>query len=704
VVTADRITCTFDVAGLVWVVTEEHAAQPSNHYCKINYASTVAIGVAQTIRSIGLASRAFAVDTDTFATFVHDTTYFNTYLTLRLSDLMPVGRHVPGAAAALPTRSHVSSVHVADSVAQMCLPYRERLLSENADKFTETGLRLFQLDFDSEDSHQYAELGRGLYLAGACPMHYDGRIWSEQSFHVGPELISAVKAGGGGLTEDSTYVYRAWYEWTDSQGEVHQGPTSIGTDVELAPGQTRVTLTLPMLRVTKKQNVRICVARSRANDETSLFRVTSADPNTAGATNGYIANDPTVDTVAFVDDMTDLVLETEEPLYTNGGIPSNDPAPLGSVVFGAKSRLFTTDASDGNVVRYSQELEEGYGAEFVPELRLRCDPFGGDITALACMDGLIFAFKGSAIFVAGGDGPLANGDASQQGFSSFELVTSDVGCTDPNSIALTPVGLVFKSSKGIYLLDRSRNVTPIGAPAKLYNAQAVRRATVMPGRTAVLFLTDGGKSLYYDYRFGQWSTFTNHEGLDACVVAGTYHYLRADNRVFVETIDAYSDAGRRISLAIETSWLHLDEILQGWQKFWHMWLLGTWKSAHQLVIRYRTEYGVQWSEPAYVDATGLPVGTQGWITGGNARPIGEEPIAGSVYGEGAYGDGPYGGTEPGTYQWRAHLGLVGQAIQFRFEDFEANGYAGASYELSELVLTGGIKSIAKKPFSAARST
>lgn len=714
--TLKRVGCAYtaDASRKLWTVAEEDAAQPSNHFCISAYAmSTPASGVVTTIRSVGLASRAFQAGDagDVFAAFVHDTTYFNTYLTFRLGDYTPVGRHVPGLAAALPTRTHVSSVHVVDDVAAMCLPYRERLFSENADKFRETGLRLVSLDFDSEDSHQTAELGRGLYLAAACPLHYDGRVWTEQGFSVGPELITAAKAGGGALTPGVTYSYRAWYEWTDTQGEVHRGPTSIGTEVVMigtevvmGGGDMQVTLTIPTLRVTSKQNVRICVARCRANDETEFFRVTSADPNTAGAVNGYVPNDPTIDTVTLIDRMSDAVLATQESVYTDGGILSNDPAPLGSIVFAAKSRLFFTDSGDSNVVRYSQELDEGYGVECPPELRLPCNPKGGPITAIAEMDGLVFAFKRSAIFVAGGDGPLPNGDASQSGFTRFEELTSDVGCSDPSSIALTPIGLVFKSEKGIYLLDRSRSVIDIGGPVRAFDAQAVRRATVMPGRTAVLFLTNSGKSLYYDYKRGQWSTFTNHEGLDAAVVNGRYHYLRADNRVFRETIGVHTDAGRRIPLVFETAWLHLDEILQGWQRFYHVMLLGSWKSAHQLEIRFRSEYGKHWSEPAYMDATGLAAGATGWITGDRARPIGEEPIGGSVYGEGAYGDGPYGGTHTGLYQWRAHLGLVGQAIQFRFEDFEADGHAGAGYELSELVLIGGIKGPAKRPFTGARST
>lgn len=691
-----------------WTAWEEAAAAPSNRFCAlITMTSAGVITASPTIRSVGLASRAWAINSDGFAVFVHDTTFFNTYVTLRFNDAGAVGRHVPASAAGAPLRKHQPSAHVTGSDVAIALPVRTRLISEAGDQFTETGLRLVEMDFASSSSHQYAQLGRGLYMAGACAQHYDGRVWSEQGFHFGPELVDASDtSSGGNLTPNTTYEYRFWYEWTDAQGEVHRGPTSIGTIVTLAGTQTLVTIVLPTLRVTGKSNVRIGVARSLAaktGKTAQLFRVSSLDPNTEGDQNGYVRSVTTVDTVTFVDAMDDATLQLQEELYTDGGILSNDPAPLGSVMAGGKSRLFTTDPSDPNIVRYSQPLDDGYGVEFPPDLTVRVDPFGGAVTALAIQDDRVVVFKASAIFMFQGDGPLPNGDTATSGFTTPALVTSDVGCTDPSSIVLTPSGHMFKSAKGIYLLDRGGNVQYVGAPVELYNAQSVRRASVMPDRTQVVFLCDTGLTLLYDYLFGQWSTFTNHTGNDAVVVAGQYHYLRTDGRVFRETLEQFSDAGQRIKLRFETAWIHMQEQLQGFQRFWRMHLLGTWISAHQLGIQYQTDYTPGWSNPVWLDATGLS-SSAGWITGAGAAPVGVEPISGTDYGDGQYGDGLYGGSVPGLYQWRHHLNEKGQSIQFRFEDFEADGFAGASFELTELLLTGGVKGNAPRPFTAARST
>ena len=693
------------VSDAVWVAFEETAAQPSQRYTVTN---TVAIdasaGTERTIRSVGLASRAFQAGnaSDVFAVFVHDTTYFNVYLTLRLSDFVVVARQLAASAAGAPARTHLSSVHVEDDVAHVVLPYLTRLASANSDKFTEKALRHLTLDFDNDDAHQTAQIGMGLYMAGGCPQHYDGR-WNEQGFHVGPEYMPApVKASGGAMTASSSYLYVLWYEWTDAFGEVHRGPTSIGTTVVTGGTDTQVTMEVPTLRVTAKSNVRICVARSLPGDTSRLWRVSSLDPTATGP-NGYIANDKTVDSVTFVDRMSDTTLRLQERIYTTGGILSNDPASLGSLVVVAKNRLFFSDSSNGSVVRYSQRIATGYGLEVAPELAHDINPDGGDITALAEMDGNVIVFKQSAIFAFGGDGPTETGSNAIGGFSDARKQPGNVGCTDPSSIVEIPAGLMFKSAQGIWLLRRDFTVEYVGAPAEAYNSQTVRRATAMPDRTQVVFLTDSGRTLLYDHLFGQWATFTNHEGLDSVVVNGSYYYLRNDGVVWKETLGEYSDNGARITLRLETAWLHMQEHLQGFARFWKLLLLGTHISPHQLGIQYRLSYNEEWSDPSWLDATDDTDST-GWLTGEGCNEIGVDPIGGTVYGEGAYGDGPYGGTGPDIYQWRFGIHEKGQSIQFRFEDFEKYGLAGASFELTEMMIVGGVIGNDYRPFDGSRST
>jgi hypothetical protein len=710
-ISVQRITIAFTSASTVWVAAEETAAQPSNHFVVTVTAPNPAVGSIGprfTIRSVGLVSRAFAINSDAFAVFVHDTSFFNSYFTFRLSDFAPVGRHATARASGLPPRKHLSSANVIDNVVSIGLPFRERVLSATGTEFREAGIRIFTMDFDSTDTHQIAQFGAGLYMGGACPLHYDGRLWTELGFHVGPELIVATPAGGGSLTSTTTYEYRSWYEYTDTQGEVHLGPTSAGTIVTMGGADTQVTLTLPTLRITQKSHVRIGVARSfaaKTGKTAQLLRVTSGDPSTAGAVNGIVFSNPAVDTVSFVDRMSDVTLANQEEIYTDGGILSNDPSPFGHVIVRHRDRLLYNDPSNPYVLRYTQSIDDGFGVEAPPDLSFTVDPFGGAITAAASQDDRAIIWQERAIRLFAGDGPLANGDTASSGFTTPQLVTSDVGCSNPASIVLTPRGYMFQASgsKGIYNIGTDGSTLYIGAPVESFNTQTITRAVLLPNRTAVLFLTDAGQSLIFDYQRMAWSTATNHEGLDAIVVDDQLYYLRTDgSTVYRETVGEYSDAGSFIPVIIATAHIKMQEYLQGFCKFNDAHLIGQWLSPHQLGVQYGMDYTPQLGDPIWLDATG-DTSSDGWITGLRAQKIGTQPILGTAYGDGDYGEGPYGGVPDDVYQWRMQLLEKGEAIQFIFTDFQKSGSFGPGFELSEILITGGVKGPAPKPFTKGRS-
>jgi hypothetical protein len=694
---AVRLAVTFSNQGAgrfgpVIVFHEISAATDRDH--RVESFGTEPIGpnttTLATMRGCGLASRAFADDSGPHVWVVHDVPFFAVYLCMRLpgeTSSLCVARALPGPAYGLPPREHLPSVEVDPSDARTfrwCASWQQQLESGGTSAvFAEVGIRRVTLDFDSATAWQTAQLGRSLYIGGACPYRYDGDTVAEAGFHYAADEVTSAQGTTGALTALGTYVYRVVYEEIDAQGEVHQSATSVATSVTLTGANDSVTLTIPTYRITSRRRVRIGVFRTEANDASGgLYRVSSLDPSAVGA-NGYVANTTAADTVSFTDEMSDTTMLEQEPLYTNGGIPSNDPTAHGTVLAGGKNRLFYTDPSDPLLVRFTHELADGYAAEFSLELSVKCDPYGGAITALAVMDDKVVVFKKSAIFAIAGQGPLRDPLADPSaGFSAPQLITSDVGCTAPASIAVTPVGIVFQSAKGIYLLGRDMAVSYVGAPVERFNTQTVTRATLIEDRTQIVFLCSDGETLLYDYLFGQWSSFTNHTGLSAAVIAGTYHYLRTDGRVFRETPGVYRDDNSQIRMVLETAWIKLQGYLQGMARFDHVHIIGERMSAHTIRFRYQTNYLAGWSAPNDVD----------WTT-----------ASGSDYGDGNYGDGDYGGDAPELYQWRVHLSEVGQSIRFRFEDIEDVGDAGPSFELNELLIEAGVKRIANRPYAADRS-
>lgn len=692
--------------------------------------ATASIGVATQLRGHCLVSRAFHDGGDgsitgfadgggvgdVYAMVAHSVRFFPYVAALRLSGdsgiaspaniivsrLMPgecAGTHMRATGAGtrawtqhLPTvtQQDLEGTDIYSRSHAVCVPYRIQLSSTNGDQFSEQGIKLATLNM--LPSYQTAELGRGLYLSSSAPMHYDGDEWREADFHAAPdlgfdatgapvEMSSTITIGAAGAIPNGSYLYAYWYEAVDAQGELHRGAVSVKMLVTMTGGPKKFVHAIPTCRLTRFSNVRLCVARSEAGAEGTdssipLYRCTDTDVTITTGDNCYVNNSTSVDTVAFTDNLTDAELKTREPLYTNGGIASNSPAPWsGSVLAVAKNRLFWTDTTDPNLLRFSQQIADDTALEAPVELSIPVDPFGGPIAAIGVMDDGVYPFKETAIFVVGGPGPLADPNVSPEvnTFTAPERVTSDVGCVSPASIGDTPLGITFQSNKGIKLLARSRQILDIGLPVSGLDGQHYTRTTLLPDRRSIVYLTDteDGFSLLWDYDRNQWSKFSNHLGLDAVVVDGVYHYLRTDSRVFQETPGVYRDDNQRIPLRIETAWLRFAQYLQGWQKALYAYFLGTFISEHTLNVRYRLDYNASYSAiiPNNVNS--------------NYNP--------SLYGAGPYGAGAYGGAGgSGTrYQRRIHLNKRCQSISFLIEDSEAEGDFGASFELSELLLIGG---------------
>lgn len=672
----------------VWVIADDTAGAASERDSRLrawsytNIGIGTAIGGAFPVRGLSLASKAFTDDGIAYAYAVHDVPFFSVYLLVRLTDGAIVARTMPTIAHG--TQVNGSSTWISspsldprdDRKWRVALLYNEQLQAL-AGQFSETGIRWVELDFDHANAWQSVRLGAGLYLASAGPLHYDGDRWAEIGFHYAPDgTITSTPAASTGALTVGLYTYRIWYEETDAQGEIHRGPTSIGTAVTLTGGQNQVTLTGPMYRATSRRQVRVVIARAVVNDTTEFFQVTSHDPSTVGSANGYITNDPTIDTWTFIDRMSDATLEDQEPLYTTGGVISNDPAPMsGDVIAVGKNRILWTDPADHTVLRYSQQRAEGFAVEAPEPLKQRLDPYGGDITALAVMDDAIYPFRTTAIYVIGGPGPLA--DPTQQtdtySFTPGQLVTSDVGCTSPRSIVSTPDGIAFKTSKGIRMLGRDRRLVDIGNPVRGFDAQDVTRATLLPNFSRVIWLTsaEAGSALHFDFDRQQWSRYTNHTGIDSAIVDLVYYYLRADGRIWRETPGVYVDDTTHIQMTIETAHIKLADYLQAWQRIWYAQFLGNYKSAHTLSVRYRLNYEQQWSNPFLLDV--------------------DSNYNATTYGQGPYGAGPFGSTGSLVYQRSIHLNRDCQAIAFQIRDEEQAADYGPAFELTELVLTGGFK-------------
>jgi len=410
----------------------------------------------------------------------------------------------------------------------------------------------------------------------------------------------------GSASANSLYSYKITYEWIDNQGQLHRSspspvltPLASGQVYTFASGTTSgvVTLTIPTLRVTNKNGVLIKIYRTLANQ--SVYFLVNASLLS-------LANDSTADSVIFIDQTPDSIIQGNNQIYTTGELEDYAvPATKSLSVF--KNRILTVDSESGYNFNYSKQALQGFPVEFSPEFVQNVGSVAGAISAIAGMDDKIIIFKsglsaGPSILYMVGTGPAASGAGND--FTDPLPVAVDCGCVDRSSIVLTPNGLIFKSDKGIYQLDRSLQASYIGAPVESYNQFSVVSSQLIPNSTQVRFLLSNGTLLMYDYFFQKWASFSNPAGISDCIFQGQHTYIAVDGKVYQEyglkaassnilvnpsQINYYDGTNTPILMSFQTAWIKLAG-LQGYQRSFFFYLLANYLSDHQLSVSLYTNF------------------------------------------------------------------------------------------------------------------
>lgn len=657
--------------------TYNHIVRSEEAYYDVSEDPEVQVGaVRYNWRHSGIASHAFGDADGVFVNLVHDSSQQATYMTAKHTGTF-VCKLLPGIAGGLSTAYSLPSVHTDGNKHTWVGTYKNRLpvnVGTN-ETYSERGIKSFELDFDSGQSHRSVQLGNTTYITGGYLHQYDGGNPVESGFHLYPENIttSSATTSSGSLTTTGNYNYRCFWEWYTESGEREISATASGVNVSLAGSDNTITLNVPTLSWTSKKeersDVRLAITRTE-NGGTTRYRVDNPlSP---------VWNNINADTVSFTDTISDAVLTTRELDYTNAEYDHIAP-PSAEIITNTKDRIFLAGFEDPNLIRYSKLRRWGKGVAFHDGLQILLDQSGGSITALGSIDDKVIVFKEHRIFAFAGDGP---DDVGLDGdtFQSPQLVTSNVGCTNQRSIVLMPEGLMFQSSKGIYYIDRSLQLVYIGADVEAFNSQTIKAATLLADKNLVIFVPESGSALVYDYYFKQWSTFTDHAGVDAVIWNNNYTYARSTGVVLQETANFFKDVNSPIKLAMETGWLSFDNV-QGYAKVRRAYLLGDYKSAHTLQIKIAYNYENYFSDTVTWDPTTvIETGIYGLDTA-----IGDVGTYGT-------GTGAYGGSGNTVYQVKIQMPRQKvQSVKFRFEDITGDD-PGESFELNALTLEVGTKS------------
>lgn len=467
---------------------------------------------------------------------------------------------------------------------------------------------------------------------------------AEENFNKFPEA-PILTVGGAGQLDAGTYQVAVVYEWSDKLGQVHRSTPSIPTSITIpGPNQAIVVQMDNTVNTTKQTPISMGVYRTIDNG-TVFYRENNTNFLSRIANSGS--------SVTTVGNVSDADIQSHEILYTDGGILPNDPAPSCTFQWQFKNRTMLGGLDDGNQVAYSKIQVKGEPVKFNANFFINVNAAGGDTTAGGQMDDKCILFKKSKIFYFFGDGPTDAGAGGS--FSIPQEVPSPVGCAYPKSVVSTPFGLMFKSEKGIYLLDRNLGTKYIGADVEAFNSANVTSAVHIQTKNQVRFSLDSGIVLMYDYYVNQWSTFTNIAAVGATLSNGVYSYVNSDGTLHEES-NGFLDDTSAIIMKIGLPWIKMAG-LQGFQRAKQLMLLGDYKSSHTLSVQIAFDYEDAFTEPHL------------WVPDSNLNQDGED----------------------GVDQFRIFLDRQ-KCESLRvliFDNFP--GSAGEGYSLSELALLIGVK-------------
>lgn len=463
-----------------------------------------------------------------------------------------------------------------------------RVIDLSADNRTAFGARSprdIVFSFDSNDARRCTTLGRTMYVSGGVVQQYDGFAIVEVGAFVYPWSIAAQDAAVGNLGA-GTYNWKGTIAYVNGQGDKERSTTATG--VQIAVGASRVVIISYFpLYVTNKTarppSLEFWRTAAAAAASSPYYLITGQDPSVTTGDNPYIPNS-TTSGATFNDNFVDATLTTKEINPENGGAIENLAPPGASIIVASADRLFLWGVpGDPHRISYSKLRANGEVAAFNDFLAVSVPPAGGDAAGLALLNETLIAFRRRAIYALAGEG-FAN-DGSGQNYGPARQLSPDVGAVNPDAIALTDAGLLFKSDKGWYLVDKGWNVKYVGADVAKFDGDTVLAVHVVEAYHQVRCVTNG-RILMFDYLTESWSAWAIADAVHACMWNGTYYYLSSSGNTPMQEQASFA-LPVNYGLDVELGFIKPAD-LQGAVRVAEILILGEYRGT--CTVRIRTAY------------------------------------------------------------------------------------------------------------------
>jgi hypothetical protein len=588
----------------IWYSAQE--AITGGFECRANYVDTAgATGTDGTFaHRLGVSSRAWDYGGEVYVWLAtgqlnttNNTYLQNTYFAYRDDGLLTAKAAADVGGGFVPLSGHLPNVQPLTATSYGCALTERRLLvvGQSQQGYAARSPRAVVLTFDDSDARRTAELGKTLYVTGSQVMQYDTQNLVELGFPMFPYVLSVIDPGIAGNLEAGTYSWRPGIRWENAQGEQERSTSATFFDAAIAASR-QANISAAPVHVTGKVPGR---ARSlpafeiwRTQKDPTVdalqYLVTSRDPTATGP-NGYIENDPTLAQFpTYVDDYADATLLQQEQNPENGGRVESLAPPGATIIVADASRLFLAGIpNEPHQIVYSQLRGVGELATFFDAFTIDLPSTGGTITALALLNETLIAFKETAIYAIPGVGFSNTGGGANYG--PARLVATDTGAQSQETLAVTPIGLIFRSDKGWYLLDRGFTPRYIGGPVDEFDDDTIVGVEVLEAQHQIRCVS-AERILVYDYLVEQWGEWTIGDHVNSVLWNGV-HVVASETQVQIQQSDFVRDASTEApySIDVETAWIKVAD-MQGFARIRHAMVLGEYRSPHELRIRMARDY------------------------------------------------------------------------------------------------------------------
>ena len=437
------------------------------------------------------------------------------------------------------------------------------------------------------------QLNGTLLLGGPVALEYDGDQLTETGFLIAPEgvEIEALALGEDGFGAQAfgpagTYGFRVYYERRNTFGNIIRSAALEVPSVVTEFGDG-IRLTVPVPSHTRARDANIVVFATDT-DSNVFFRQVTISP-TPGATQEIIE---------LGAPSTGVVTNTEIDPFAAGELQPISAVPSSFLLQGLE-RTWAVSSEDPTRVFYSKLPTERGSVEFNDALFIQ---FQEAITGVGILNNQLVAWSRDSTWVVAGQGPDNFGNGQ---FSIPVRVTTSLGLTNPQTLVETPIGHLFESQRGIWLLDKRLQPRFIGSEVQGFISQDISQATLLPRENQVRFLSKSGRMLVFDYEVSQWSTFTNLEGNSATIWRGDYAYIQSNGEVRVEDRTTHLDAGLPVLMEWTTSWIKSSSV-QGYARTRRVFLLGEELSPHNFTLELGYDYEDEFFPPLSLRSEDLP--------------------------------------------------------------------------------------------------